>query len=174
LSKDNSNQTRINEQIRTKEVRLISQDGEQLGIVPTTEAIEKALDLGLDLVEVAANADPPVCKIMNYGKYKYQMTKKEAKSRKHQKQIQIKEMKFRPRTDEHDYNFKLKHIQRFLEKGNHVKVHVHFRGREITHQELGKELLDRVAVDIGDIAEVEGSAKIEGRNMTMLLVPKKE
>ncbi len=166
--------TRINNNIRAKEVRLITDDTEQLGIVSLNEALEIARNRDLDLVEVAPDADPPVCKVMNYGKYKYQQTKKEAKSKKHQKKIQVKEMKFRPKTDEHDFNFKIKHIQRFLAKGNHVKVHVHFRGREITHKDLGQELLNRVYEIVKDEAEIESPAKMEGRNMIMIISPKKE
>ena len=166
--------TRINNQIRAKEVRLIDENGTQLGILPIKEAIDKAKDKNEDLVEVAPDADPPVCRIMDYGKYRYQMTKKKAKSRKHQKQIQVKEMKFRPKTDEHDFKFKLNHIIRFLEKGNMVKVHVHFRGREITHDALGRELLDRVVEELKDYAQVEGKPKMEGRNMTMMLAPRRD
>ena len=159
--------------IQAKEVRVIDSDGKQIGILKLNEALDKASEAGLDLVEVAPQARPPVCKIMNYGKYRYQMTKKEARSRKHQKQIQVKEMKFRPKTDEHDFNFKLNHIKRFIDKGNVVKVHVHFRGREITHTELGQSILDRVATEMEEHASIEGTPKMEGRNMIMILVPKK-
>ena len=165
--------TRINSEITSKEVRLIDENGEQLGILLTQEALEKAQDKGLDLVEVAKDTNPPVCKIMNYGKYRYQMTKKEARSRKHQKQIQVKEMKFRPKTDEHDFNFKLNHIKRFIEKGNLVKIHVHFRGREITHNELGKEILERVIQELGDDITIESEPKMEGRNLVVLIAPKR-
>lgn len=166
--------TRINRAITSREVRLIDDEGNQVGVVPFAAALAMAEEKGMDLVEVAPQAEPPVCKIMNYGKYRYLMTKKEARSRKHQKQIQIKEMKFRPKTDEHDFEFKMNHIKRFIEKGNFVKVHVHFRGREITHEELGKELLERVAEQIKDIAVIESQPKIEGKNMTMVLTPKKQ
>lgn len=166
--------TRINRGITSKEVRLIDDEGGQVGVVPTAAALAMAEGKGLDLVEVAPQSEPPVCKIMNYGKYRYLMTKKEARSRKHQKQIQIKEMKFRPKTDEHDFDFKMNHIFRFLEKGNFVKVHVHFRGREITHEELGRELLDRVAEKVKDVATMESHPKLEGKNMTMVLTPKKQ
>jgi len=166
--------TRINQNITAKEVRVVGVDGEQLGVISIDDALQRARDNDLDLVEVAPNGKPPVCKIMNYGKYRYQLSKKEAKSRRNQKQIQVKEMKFRPKTDEHDFNFKIKHIIRFLEKGNLVRVHVHFRGREITHRDLGRDILDRVYEQISDLATKEGNTKMEGRNMIMLLTPKKE
>jgi translation initiation factor IF-3 len=155
--------------IRAREVRVISSEGEQLGILTVREAIAKAEDLGLDLVEVAPNAVPPVCRIMDFGKYKYELNKKAQESKKHQTIIAVKEIKFRPRTDDHDVNFKLNNIKRFLADGDKVKVSVMFRGREMAHQELGKALLDRIVQELQGIAVVEQSPRMEGRNMFLLL-----
>jgi translation initiation factor IF-3 len=155
--------------IRAREVRVISSEGEQLGILSVREAISKAEDLGLDLVEVAPNAVPPVCRIMDFGKYKYELNKKAQESKKHQTVIAVKEIKFRPRTDDHDVNFKLNNIKRFLAEGDKVKVSVMFRGREMAHQELGKALLDRVVQELQGIAVVEQSPRMEGRNMFLLV-----
>ncbi|HEX9019754.1 MAG TPA: translation initiation factor IF-3 [Nitrospirota bacterium] len=161
--------TRINFQIRVKEVRVISSDGEQLGIMDTRDAIRKAEDLGLDLVEVAPTAKPPVCRIMDFGKYKYELAKKAHESKKHQSVVVVKEIKLRPRTDEHDINFKTNNIKRFLEDGNKVKVTIMFRGREMAHTTYGRAVLDRILNDLQNEAMVEQPARMEGRNMTMLL-----
>jgi translation initiation factor IF-3 len=161
--------TRINFQIKVKEVRVISSDGEQLGILDTREAIKKAEELGLDLVEVAPTAKPPVCRIMDFGKYKYELAKKAQESKKHQSVIVVKEIKLRPRTDEHDINFKMNNIKRFLADGNKVKVTVMFRGREMAHTVHGKAVLDRIMNDLQNEAVIESPARMEGRNMTMLL-----
>jgi translation initiation factor IF-3 len=161
--------TRINYQIKVKEVRVISADGEQLGILDTREAIRKAEDLGLDLVEVAPTAKPPVCRIMDFGKYKYELAKKAHESRKHQSVIIVKEIKLRPRTDEHDIQFKMNNIKRFLEDGNKVKVTVMFRGREMAHATYGKAVLDRIVNDLQNEAVIEQHPRMEGRNMSMLL-----
>jgi translation initiation factor IF-3 len=155
--------------IRAREVRVISSEGEQLGILSVRDAIARAEDLGLDLVEVAPNAVPPVCRIMDFGKYKYELNKKAQESKKHQTVIAVKEIKFRPRTDDHDVNFKLNNIKRFLAEGDKVKVSVMFRGREMAHQELGKALLDRVVQELQGIAVVEQSPRMEGRNMFLLV-----
>ena len=160
--------------IRAREVRVIAADGEQLGVMPVREAIAKAEDLGLDLVEVAANAVPPVCRIMDFGKYKYELNKKAHESKKHQTVIAIKEIKLRPRTDDHDIEFKLNNIKRFIGEGNKVKVSVMFRGREMAHQELGRAVLDRVIQELQGIAVVEQQARMEGRNMFLMVAPIKK
>lgn len=160
--------------IRAKEVRVISADGEQLGIMSVRDAIAKAEELGVDLVEVAPNAVPPVCRIMDFGKYKYELSKKSHESKKHQTVIAVKEIKFRPRTEEHDIQFKTNNIKRFLEEGNKVKVSVMFRGREMAHPELGRAVLDRVVQDLKTVAVVEQEARMEGRNMFMMLSPLKK
>jgi translation initiation factor IF-3 len=166
-------QTRVNNQIRIKEVRVIAPEGEQLGVMETRDAIRKAEEMGLDLVEVAPTARPPVCRIMDFGKYKYEMSKKAAESRKHQTVIVVKEVKLRPRTDDHDIDFKVKNIKRFLEEGDKVKVTIMFRGREMAHTEKGREQIDRVVKELEGIAAIEQSPQMEGRNMTMLLSKKK-
>jgi len=155
--------------IKVKEVRVIAADGEQLGILDTREAIKKAEELGLDLVEVAPTAKPPVCRIMDFGKYKYELAKKAHDSKKHQSVILVKEIKLRPRTDEHDVNFKKNNIKRFLEEGNKVKVTVMFRGREMAHTSHGRAVLDRIVGELQNEAAVESPPRMEGRNMTMLL-----
>ncbi len=155
-----------------REVRVIADDGAQLGILPVFEAIRAAEERGLDLVEVAPQAEPPVCKIMDFGKYKYEQAKKAHESKKHQKIIQLKEVKMRPGTDVHDYNFKLNNAKRFLGEGNKVKVTVVFRGREMAHTELGRVLLDKVVADMQDAANIEQMPKQEGRALSMVVAPK--
>ena len=162
---------RRNDQIRAREVRLIGAESEQLGIVDRNEALQMAREAGLDLVEVAATADPPVCRIMDYGRFKYEAQKKKQEAKKRQTVIEIKEIKLRPKTDEHDYQTKLKHIRRFLEDGDRCKVTVFFRGREIVHKDRGQVILARVVVDLGELAKVEQEPRTEGRMMTMLLAP---
>jgi len=152
-----------------KEVRVINSDGEQLGVLDTREAIKRAEEQGLDLVEVAPTAKPPVCRIMDFGKYKYEMAKKAAESRKHQTVIVVKEIKLRPRTDDHDVNFKMNNIKRFLEDGNKVKVTVMFRGREMAHIDHGRAVLERIVNELQNDAVIEQSPRLEGRNMTLLL-----
>jgi translation initiation factor IF-3 len=152
-------------------VRVIDFDGGQVGILPTREALRMAQENGYDLVEVSPNSRPPVCKIMDYGKYKYQLSKKERSSRKKQHTIQLKEMKLRPKIEEHDYQFKSKHIREFLSEGNKVKVFVVFRGREMTRREFGARILERLQNDLSDIGIVQQPPKMEGRNLTMILVP---
>lgn len=151
---------------------MIDDAGEQLGILPLDEALSAALKVGLDLVEVAPEATPPVCRVMDFGRYKYQQSKKSAESRKKSSVIETKEIKFRPKTGEHDYQFKLRNIQKFLAEKNKVKVSLIFRGREIAHADLGRALLERVLEDIGDSAQPEQMPKLEGRNMIMILGPK--
>lgn len=149
-------------------------DGEQLGVMVTRDALDRAREKGLDLVEVAPNADPPVCKIMDYGKFKYQQQKKLQEAKKKQTVIKIKEVKFRPKTDEHDYQTKLKKIVKFLDDGDRCKVTIFFRGREIVHKDRGLMMLDRVVEDTQDIAKVESKPMSEGRTMTMMLAPVKK
>jgi translation initiation factor IF-3 len=162
----------VNEEIRAREVRLVSETGEQLGIVPLREALRIAAERNLDLVEVAAQAQPPVCKIMDFGRFKYEQQKREREARKKQKLVNIKEVKLRPRIEEHDFEVKAKNAERFLKEGDKVKATIMFRGREIVHPDLGKEVLDRLAKYVEHVAVVERPAKVEGRNMTMVLTPK--
>lgn len=162
----------INKKIRAKEVRVIDPDGNQVGIIPTHKALAAAMDYGLDLVEVSPNANPPVCKIMDYGRYKYEQTKKKQEAKKKQATFQVKEIKVRPKTGEHDLETKVGHIRKFLEKKDKVKVTVMFRGREITLTERGQELLMQVVEKTADISTVEMSPKFEGRTMIMVLAPK--
>ncbi|MBW2700876.1 MAG: translation initiation factor IF-3 [Deltaproteobacteria bacterium] len=163
--------TKINRQIRARELRVIGDDGEQLGILSLNEAIELAENNGLDLVEVSSTSRPPVCRIMDYGKFKYNQKKKERSAKRHQASQQMKEVKLRPKTEEHDYNFKLKHITRFLMEGNKVKVTVRFRGREMAHKGIGVEYLNRISKDVGDLAQVTSPPSMEGRLLHMVLAP---
>ena len=155
-------------------MRLIGVDGTQLGIVPLAEALASAAEERLDLVEVAPKATPPVCKIMDYGKYKYQQSKKSQEAKKKQVFVQLKEVKIRPKTEEHDYQFKLRHIKRFLSERNKAKVTIMFRGREIAFSELGLKVLERIIADTEDLAVVEQRPRLEGRNMNMVLAPRSE
>jgi translation initiation factor IF-3 len=155
-------------------VRLIGADGEQVGIVSLEEANQMADNAELDLVEISPNADPPVCRIMNFGKFQFEQNKKLQAAKKKQKQIQVKEIKFRPGTEEGDYQVKLKNLKKFLEEGNKTKVTLRFRGREMTHRELGMELLNRIEKDLQELAAVEQFPKLEGRQMVMVLGPKKK
>ena len=164
--------TNINRKIRAREVRVIDPDGEQIGVVPIETALSTAADLGLDLVEVSPNANPPVCKIMDYGRYKYEQTKKKQEAKKKQTTFQVKEIKVRPKTGDHDLQVKMGHIRKFLGKKDKVKVTVLFRGREITLSDRGRELLQRIAAEFEDIAIVEQLPKFEGRTMMMVLSPK--
>ncbi|MDQ7837744.1 MAG: translation initiation factor IF-3 [Thermodesulfobacteriota bacterium] len=163
---------RINWQIRAKEVRLIGADGTQLGIKPLEEALKLAEAEGLDLVEIAPTAQPPVCRVMDYGKFKYEQSKKIQLAKKKQVVIQVKEVKFRPKTDEHDYQFKLRHIRRFLEDKDKVKVSVRFRGREIAFSGQAVTILNRIRTEIEDIGKIEYEPKMEGRDMVMIVAPK--
>ncbi len=153
---------------------MIGAEGEQVGVMPTNDAIAKAEEAGLDLVEMAANAEPPVCRIMDYGKYLFEQKKSKAEAKKKQKQIHVKEIKFRPGTDIGDYNVKMKKIISFIEEGDKVKLTMRFRGREMAHQEIGLELLKRVENDLGDAIVVEARPKLEGRQMIMVIAPKKK
>ena len=164
---------RINEKIRADQVRLIGPNGEQVGIVSVPEALSYADKLNLDLVEVAPMADPPVCKVMDYGKYRYEQEQKAKEARKRQTTISIKEIKLRPKIDDHDFDTKKGHVERFLKKGDKVKLTIMFRGRELVHPHLGERLLRRMAEDLADIGEVESEPNLDGRNMVMMLAPKR-
>lgn len=154
-------------------MRVIDAEGNQLGILPTREALAKAEEAGLDLVEVSPNADPPVCKIMDYGKFVYQKDKQQQAARRKQKQIQIKEVKFRPTTEDADYQTKVRALTRFLEEGDKIKITVRYKGREMAHQELGMELIERLKAELEPIAQVEQFPKMEGRQMIMMMAPRK-
>ncbi len=164
-------QTRINEEITGREVRLIDEDGEQKGVVSLFQAKRLADEAELDLVEIAPQASPPVCRIMDYGKYRFELNKKQQEARKKQKQIQVKEIKFRPGTEEGDYQVKLRNLIKFLSEGDKTKVTLRFRGREMSHQELGLKLLQRVEADLEEYGTVEQRPKMEGRQMVMVLAP---
>ncbi|MEM9097163.1 MAG: translation initiation factor IF-3 [Pseudomonadota bacterium] len=164
---------RVNRMIRVPEIRLIDHDGENVGVVSPAQGIDMAEEVGLDLVEISPNAHPPVCKIMDFGKFKYEQQKKAAEARKKQKIIEIKEVKFRPNIDTHDYDVKMRSVFKFLGEGDKVKVTLRFRGREMAHQELGRDLLKRIADDIDVQGKIEAMPKLEGRQMTMVVAPSK-
>ncbi|MDR9433266.1 MAG: translation initiation factor IF-3 [Spiribacter sp.] len=163
----------MNEDIQVPNVRLIDENAEQVGVVPIEDAIERAIGVNLDVVELDPNADPPVCRIMDFGKWKFDQSKKQQAAKKKQKQIQVKEVKFRPGTDSGDYEIKLRNLKRFLEDGDKIKITLRFRGREMAHQELGLELLQRVEKDLEDHATVDQRPKMEGRLMVMTMSPRK-
>ncbi|NLT20572.1 MAG: translation initiation factor IF-3 [Syntrophomonadaceae bacterium] len=165
---------RVNEDIRAKEVRLVAEDGEQLGIVSIREALEIAMEKGVDLVEVAPSAKPPVCRLMDFGKFKFEQSKREKDARKKQKVISIKEVKMRPNIDEHDFQVKARSARKFLSAGDKVKVTIMFRGREITHPDLGEKLSLKLVGELADVSAVEKPPKVEGRNMVTILIPKIE
>jgi translation initiation factor IF-3 len=162
----------VNADILNEEVRCIAPDGEQLGVMKTVDAIAEADTHGLDLVEVSPNADPPVCKILDYGKFKFEAQKKRNEAKKKQKVIEVKEIKLRPNIDEHDYQVKMRSVQKFLDEGDKVKVTLRFRGREMAHQELGANVLNRVRNDTEEVAKIEAFPKLEGRQMIMVIAPK--
>jgi len=168
------NEPRLNDRIRIPRVRVVGADGDQVGILPTKEALEMAVQQDLDLVEVAPLADPPVVRIMDYGKYKYEQAVRQREARKKQSNVVVKEMKMRPKIDRHDYETKKGHVVRFLHQGSKVKVTIMFRGRETVHPELGQKLLDQLSQDVIEIAKVDVPPKLDGRNMTMVLAPLKE
>ena len=164
-------EARVNRQIRAKEVRVIDPDGKQLGILPLAEALRAAANAELDLVEVSSKSDPPVCRIMDYGKFKYQQSKKAHDAKKKQAVIHLKEVKMRPKTEDHDFQFKLRHIERFLKEGNKTKVTIVFRGRELAHPDLGRKMISRITEEAKEWGKVEQEAKFEGRNFIMILAP---
>ncbi len=165
-------QLRVNEMIRAREVRVVDDEGKQLGVLQVRDALVLARQKGLDLVEVAPNSVPPVCRLMDFGKYQYERAKKERDARKAQKQIEVKEVRLRPKTGEHDVAFKVRDARRFISEGNKVKIRIRFRGREITHPEVAKEMLDRVAQEMGDVAVIEQAPAMEGTSLLMILMPK--
>ncbi len=162
----------MNENIDNRSIRLIDETGENVGVVATSEALDRATNVGLDLVEVSPNADPPVCKIMDFGKYKYEEQKRKSEARKKQKIIDVKEIKMRPNIDQHDYDVKMRSINRFLDEGDKVKVTMRFRGREMVHQDLGLKLLQKVRDELEEVAKVEQFPRLEGRQMTMVMAPR--
>ena len=162
---------RANNRIHAPEVQVINSEGKNLGVLPTNKAIELAKEQGLDLIEISPKANPPVCKIVDMGKYRYDLQKKANKARKKQKVVNLKEIKLRPGTEIHDYNFKLKNSQKFLQKGDKVKFTVKFKGREMQHTHLGKELMDRIKKDITEVGKVEAEPRLEGRQMVMIIQP---
>jgi len=163
---------RVNDLIQSEDVQLIDETGENHGTVSLKDALSRASETGLDLVEISPNAKPPVCKLLDYGKFKYQAQKKAAEARKKQKTFDVKEIKMRPNIDTHDYDVKMRNMNRFFENGDKVKVTLRFRGREMAHQELGRQLLDRVKKQVEEIAKVEAEPKLEGRQMVMVLAPR--
>ncbi len=165
---------RINERIRVSPIRLIGANGEQVGIIPTREALDRARDSGLDLVEVSPNSRPPVCRIMDFGKFKYELSKKDKLAKKKQHSFQLKEMRFRPKIDEHDFMFKTRHVKEFLEEGSKVRVFLMFRGREMAHVEFGRVIIDRIITELASVATVDVAPKLEGNTMSMVLTPKPE
>ncbi len=162
---------RINKRIRALQVRVIGADGEQIGVIPTREALQRAQDVNLDLVEVAPNAEPPVCKIIDYGKFRYDQTKREKESKKAQHQVKVKEIKLKPNIDEHDFVTKQNRARGFLEKGNKVKVSCFFRGREMAHTEVGREVVKKMCDGLQDVAQPESSLKMMGRSLIVILAP---
>ncbi|HBU84185.1 translation initiation factor IF-3 [Paenibacillus sp. UMB7766-LJ446] len=162
----------INDEIRAKEVRLVGAEGEQIGITPIREALQMAIDLNLDLVNVAPQAKPPVCRIMDYGKFRYEQQKKDKEARKNQKIVDIKEVWFRSNIEEHDYQTKLRNVVKFLKEGDKVKCSVRYRGREIAHAAIGQRILERVKVEVAELCTIERQPKLEGRSMIMILAPK--
>jgi len=163
---------RINDDIRNAQIQLIDQAGQNIGTVETMVAIRMAQEAGMDLVEISPNTTPPVCKIMDYGKYKYSVQKKTAEARKRQKTVEIKEIKLRPMIDDHDYDVKMRAMQRFFEEGDKVKITLRYRGREMAHQDIGTRLLDKIKNDVAELAKVEQDAKFEGRQVVMVLAPR--
>ncbi len=163
---------RVNDEISAQNIRLIDAEGEQVGVVSRDDALSRAFAVGLDLVEISPNAEPPVCKILDYGKFKYEIQKKKAEAKKKQKVIEIKEIKVRPNIDDNDYNIKMRAVRRFLEEGDKVKVTLRFRGRELAHQDLGAKVLDRIRDEVADLAKVEQFPKMEGRQMIMVIAPR--
>lgn len=167
-------ETNINRAIRAREVRVVDDEGGQLGIMALHDALRAAEERGLDLVEVSPNAVPPVCRVMDYGKFKYQQSKRAAEAKKKTARVEIKEVKMRPKTEEHDFQVKLRNARKFLEEGNKVKMTIMFRGREVTHPEFGRRLMERVAEEVKDIAQPETRANMAGRFMTMIIAPHKK
>ncbi|MBW8849641.1 MAG: translation initiation factor IF-3 [Xanthomonadales bacterium] len=174
MSTPQDKQNRKNHEIRVPRVRVIGSDGEMIGVLSRDEALAKAEEEGLDLVEIQPNADPPVCRIMDFGKFKFELQKKASAAKKKQKIVEIKEVKFRPVTDEGDYQIKLRKMREFLEEGDKIKVNIRFRGREMSHMELGREMAQRIEADLGEDIVIESRPRLEGRQMVMMIAPKKK
>ncbi|HZF96845.1 MAG TPA: translation initiation factor IF-3 [Pseudoxanthomonas sp.] len=174
MSTPDNKQNRKNQEIRVPSVRVIGADGEMVGVLSRDAALALAEESGLDLVEIQPQADPPVCRIMDFGKFKFEAQKKANAAKKKQKQVEIKELKFRPVTDEGDYQIKMRNIRRFLEEGDKVKVNIRFRGREMSHQELGRDMAQRIETELGDDIVIESRPRLEGRQMVMMIAPKKK
>nr|Q87AB3.1 RecName: Full=Translation initiation factor IF-3 [Xylella fastidiosa Temecula1] len=174
ISTSDNKQNRKNHEIRVPRVRVIGSDGEMIGVLSRDEALAMAEKEGLDLVEIQPQADPPVCKVMNFGKFKFEQQKKANEAKKKTKQVEIKELKFRPVTDEGDYQIKLRNMRRFLEEGDKVKINIRFRGREMSHQELGRQMAARIEMDLGDDVVIESRPRLEGRQMVMMVAPRKK
>ena len=172
ITADNK-KNRVNSEIDVSQIQLIGAEGENMGVVETSQAMELAVESDLDLVEIVPHADPPVCRLMNFGKFLFDLNKKKHAAKKKQKQVQVKEIKFRPATDESDYQIKLRSLRKFLDNGDKVKVTLRFRGREMAHQELGADMLRRVEGDLEEIGQVEQFPKLEGRQMVMVIAPRK-
>jgi translation initiation factor IF-3 len=164
---------RVNERIRAREIRVVDDEGKQLGIMPPFEALKVARERGLDLVEVSPTANPPVCRIINYGKYLYQLSKRQHEARKHQRSVELKEVKFRPRTSEHDFQTKRNHIVAFLKDGSKVKATIMFRGREMAHRDLGWQMMQRLIQELDDVGQIESRPKQEGPNLSAIVAPKR-
>lgn len=171
--KPRSDEPRMNQDIRVDQVRLVGADGEMVGVTPTAQALDMAREAGMDLVEVSPDAAPPVCKILDYGKFKYQQQKKASEARKKQKVVSLKEIKLRPTIETNDLETKMKNVHKFLEAGDKVKFSLRFRGREMSHQDLGRELLNRIKEDLGELVKVESHPRLEGRQMIMIVAPNK-
>ena len=174
ISTPDNKQNRKNQEIRVPRVRVIGSDGEMIGVLTRDEALAMAEEEGLDLVEIQPQADPPVCKVMDFGKFKFEAQKKASEAKKKSKQVEIKEVKFRPVTDEGDYQIKLRKMRGFLEEGDKIKVYIRFRGREMSHQELGREMANRIETDLGEDIVIESRPRLEGRQMVMMIAPKKK
>ncbi|RYE55121.1 MAG: translation initiation factor IF-3 [Hyphomicrobiales bacterium] len=174
ISTPDNKQNRKNQEIRVPNVRVIGADGEMVGVLSRDAALALAEESGMDLVEIQPQADPPVCRIMDFGKFKFEAQKKANAAKKKQKQVEIKELKFRPVTDEGDYQIKMRNIRRFLEEGDKVKINIRFRGREMSHQELGREMATRIETELGDEIVIESRPRLEGRQMVMMIAPKKK
>ena len=171
LNKSRENEPRMNEEITSTTIRLIDPEGTMIGVVPVKQGLAMAEEFGLDLVEISPNAEPPVCKVLDYGKYKYEAQKKANEARKKQKVVHLKEMKMRPNIDDHDYGIKMKAVNKFIAEGDKVKFTLRFRGREMSHQELGMKLLQKVKAELGDTVRVESDPRLEGRQMVMVVAP---
>lgn len=174
IAKSTEDKIRVNRQIRARQVRVIDEEGEQLGIMSPQDALKEAEDQGLDLVEVAPKADPPVCRLIDYGKYRYQLSKRAKEAKKHQHTITVKEIKYRPKIDEHDFHYKTRHVRQFLGEGNKVKITIMFRGREMAHPEFGRKILARVVEETKDLCKEDfdvDRTRLEGRNMSLVLSP---